>query len=74
MKNFRITMGKHVIQSVKIVKYLGVTLHNQLKWDAHIDHIIKKLTFATRIFSTIRHYVSKQPLINLYIIVLLTHV
>ena len=60
IKNFRITMGKHVIQSVEIVKYLGVTLHKQLKWDAHIDNMMKKLTVATRIFSTIRHYVSKQ--------------
>ena len=31
VKNFRITIGKHVIQSVEIVKYLGVTLHKQLK-------------------------------------------
>ena len=64
--SFKITIGNHVIQSVAKVKYLGVTFDKQLSWIAHIDNIIKKLSCATRIFSTIRHYTNKQTLINLY--------
>ena len=64
--SFKITIGNHDIQSVAKVKYLGVTFDKQLSWIAHIDNIIKKLSCATRIFSTIRRYTNKQTLINLY--------
>ena len=59
-KNFSISIGQNGITSVESAKYLGVTTDKQSKWNVHIDNIIKKLSFATKIFSTIRHYVNKQ--------------
>ena len=64
--SFKITIDNHDIQSVAKVKYLGVTFDKQSSWIAHIDNIIKKLSCATHIFSTIRHYINKQTLINVY--------
>ena len=37
-----------------------------MNWNAHIDYIVKKLSYAARIFSKIRHYVNKQTLTKLY--------
>ena len=48
------------------IKYLGVMIDQHLNWKAHIDYVIKKLSYAARILSIIRHYVNKQTLIKLY--------
>ena len=52
VKNFNVAVGKHDIQSVEKVKYLGTIFNKNLSWNAHIDNIIEKLAFASRIFST----------------------
>ena len=65
-KNFTIKIGKHIIPSVESIKYLGVMIDKHLNWKAHIDYVIKKLSYAARILSIIRHYVNKQTLIKLY--------
>ena len=66
VKNFNVAVGKHDIQSFEKVKYLGAIFDKNLSWNAHVDNMIKKLAFASRIFSTIRHYANKKTLINLY--------
>ena len=48
------------------IKYLGVLIDKHLNWKANIDYVIKKLSYAARIQSIIRHYVNKQTLIKLY--------
>ena len=58
--SFKITIGNHDIQSVEKVKYLGVTFCKQLSWIAHIDNIIKKLSRATRTFSTVTHHIDSE--------------
>ena len=60
VKNFNVTIGIRNIQSVEKVRYLGAIFDKHLSWNAHVDNIIKKLTFTTRLFSTIRNYVDKQ--------------
>ena len=41
-------------------------IDEHLNWNTHIDYVIKKLSYAARILSIIRHYVNKQKLIKLY--------
>ena len=47
-------------------KYLGVMIDKQLTWSNHVNSIINKLAKASRILSTVRHYVSKVTLLKLY--------
>ena len=35
-------IGSHVIEQVKTYKILGVIMSDDLKWNHHIDHIVKK--------------------------------
>lgn len=45
-------IGEQIIQNVSSTKYLGLTISNNLKWDAHIDNIcakaFRKLCFLRR--------------------------
>ena len=48
------------------IKYLGVMIDKHLHWNAHIESVIKKLSYAASILSIIRFYVNKQTLSKLY--------
>ena len=37
-----IIIGYNVIEQVKSYKILGVILSNDLKWNSHVDYIVKK--------------------------------
>ena len=65
-EKFCIKLGNHDIPILDVVKYLGVVIDKQMNWNAHIDYTVKKLSYAGRIFSLIRHYVNKQTLTRLY--------
>ena len=58
-ENFCINVGNHDIPFMDALKYLGVLIDKQMNWNAHIDYTVKKLSYAARIFSMIRHYVNK---------------
>ena len=58
-KNFTVKIGKHTIPSVESMKYLGVMIDKHLNWNAHIEYVIKKLSYAARILSIITHYDNK---------------
>ena len=65
-ENFCIKLGNHDIPFMDALKYLGVVIDEQMNWNAHINYTVKKLSYAARIFSIIRHYVNKQTLTKLY--------
>ena len=62
--NFRISGQK--IQPTSQVKYLGVTLQDDLHWATHLGNLRKKLSHSIGLLSKIRHYVPKHLLRTLY--------
>ena len=42
--NFKITIGKHKIEQVSQIKYLGITFDDKLTWKPHIQQICSKLS------------------------------
>ena len=58
LKNFTIKIGKHTIPSVESIKYLGVMIDKHLNWYVHIEYVIKKLSYAARILSTVYCHMS----------------
>ena len=54
------------ITKVTSCKYLGVLIDESLTWEAHIDHIYKKLLKFTSIFYKLRNILPKVCLKNLY--------
>ena len=62
--NFRISGQK--IRPTSQVKYLGVTLQNDLHLATHLENLRKKLSHTIGLLSKIRHYVPKHFLQTLY--------
>ena len=62
--NFRISSQK--IQPTSQVKYLGVTLQDDLHWAAHLGNLRKKLSHSIALLSKTRHHVPKHLLGTLY--------
>ena len=62
--NFRISGQK--IQPTSQVKYLGVTLQDDLHWATHLGNLKKKPSHSIGLLSKIRHYVPKHLLRTLY--------
>ena len=59
-----ITAGN--IQRKEYIKYLGVYIDENLKWDSQIAHINDKIAKNTGILFKLRHYVSIRTLKQLY--------
>ena len=60
------TVGALKIPVLLSTKYLGIIINKSLRWHDHLNHISKKLSYASRILSKVRHFVPKTTLINLY--------
>ena len=42
-RNLHVKIDKHLIPSSKVVKYLGIQLNYKLKWEDHVELVVKKL-------------------------------
>ena len=70
-KKYKQTTNKIMINNTPITektvtKYLGVLIDSQLNWKHHIEYIRSKLSRAIGIISKIRHFTTKNVLLNLY--------
>ena len=55
--NFKITLGKHKIEQVSQIKYLGITFADKLTWKPHIQPICSKLSSGSWAILNLRQYV-----------------
>ena len=69
--NFRISGQK--IGLSKSVKYLGITLQDDLYWNLYLDELVKKLSRSIGLLSKIRHYVPKYLLRTIYFAIFNSH-
>jgi len=63
-----IIIGGNVIKSVNIYKIFGVIMDNDLKWNSHVDYIIKKTckkSFSSRVLRKAR--VSQPNMLRIYL-------
>lgn len=54
------------IHEASNVKYLGIFIDSNLKWDLHTAHLTKKLNFLIYKFYTIRNILDRSVLITIY--------
>ena len=55
-----------VIKEIKEIKFLGVILDNDLKWDAHIEYISKKISKSVAILRMLKFTFPSNVLKNIY--------
>ncbi len=65
-KKIKIKINNIEIEEAQVVKYLGVLIDNKLSWKAHVQQINLKISKGIGIIARLRHYVSKNILIDIY--------
>ena len=65
-KDFFLSINGQIIHRTAEAKYLGVYLDEKLKWNAHIQHLCKKLSQYCGLFCHLRHNITQKHLLLLY--------
>ena len=64
--NMNIHIGKHEIEQVSLLKYLGVIIDNKLKWKPHIQYLCSKLSSCSLALLKLGAYVNISLLKTVY--------
>ena len=73
MINFKITIGKHKIEQVSQIQYLGITFDDKLTWKPHIQQICSKLSSGSWAILKLRQYVDLLTLKTVYFSLIYSH-
>ena len=63
---FMITTNEIKIRRVKLVKYLGLWIDDNLTWEVQINHICSEMARNIGIIKRIRNFIPKESLLTLY--------
>ena len=61
-----VKLGNCNIKRVKETKTLGVIIDDQLKWNAHIDNVVTKVSKAIGMIRRMKNFVPQSTLISVY--------
>lgn len=64
--NFSLSVNNKTITEVTSTKYLGLHIHSSLKWNTHIDSIIKNISPLIGILRRLNHNTPNYLLRNIY--------
>ncbi len=64
--SFKIGINDDVFEKVESFKYLGVTLHQHMTWDEHVDNVIKKVNQRLRVICRVKHLIPLSARLMLY--------
>ena len=62
----KLTLCKSTLEQVHFTKYLGLIVDNQLKWDVHIENMIKKIGRVVSYLGRLRKFLSESILKLIY--------
>lgn len=72
--NTPLKINNNGISRVKKVKYLGLTISNNLKWTPHINNIVKKVNHIIKCLLRIIPYLSREKKLQLYSTLILPNI
>lgn len=64
----------HHIQQVKSVKYLGIFIDRHMRWDVHIQHVVKNLQFILYKFRYLTNILPQDALKTIYYALVESHI
>ena len=56
----------HAVKTVKTTKFLGVSIDDDLKWKAHVNEILLKISKTIGVMSKLKHCLPKSILLSIY--------
>ncbi len=71
--NINVHINGEPINRVSVTKYVGMYMDKNLKWDAHIDKIIPKISAKISIFRSLRKLVPIDTLTLMNNVIVLPH-
>ena len=71
--NFKFTIGKHKIEQVSQIKYLGITFDDKLTWKPHNQQICSKLSSGSWAILKLRQYVDLLTIKTVYFSLIYSH-
>ena len=72
-QDVNISLNNEKIKRSFTVKYLGVLVDENLKWDSHISYICKKISRDIGVMGRVRSFLSSKELLLLYNTLILPH-
>lgn len=64
--NFQLTINDNVLDRVSSIKYLGIIIQDNLKWNLHIDSTCRKITAFSSVMNRLGNKVHHNSRIALY--------
>ena len=61
------------LERVKTFNFFGITLHEHLKWDTHINSLSNKISRVIGTINRLKHYIPPNILLTLYNSIILPH-
>ena len=74
MPTSELKLRNEVIERVTLIRFLGVTIHENLAWKHHMYAIKKKMGAAFETVMRIRSFLNRKAMLTLYHSSLLSHV
>ena len=69
----KVAVGKHELERVNQIKYLGIVFDNKLAWKPHIQQIDSNLSGGSLALLKLRNFVDLQTLKTVYYSVMYPH-
>ena len=64
--NFNLYIGGNELNKVKSYKYLGMHIDQHLRYDVHINYLVKKLRYLLFVFYKLKFILSNKALLSIY--------
>ena len=61
------------IEHITSFNFLGIILHENLKWEEHVNHVSNKISKVIGTISKLKQYIPSDVLLTLYNILILPH-
>ena len=64
--NFELNIGNTRLNNVENYKYLGIYIDQHMRWDFHINQIVKKLRYLLFVFYKLKYILNENALMSIY--------
>ena len=68
-----LNLENQIIQKVNSAKFLGIFIHDELKWSVHINHVLKRVSSGSYALHSVKRFLSGDNMKTLYYSLIHSH-